>query len=346
MSHKFGITHLSFYPFDSAAFLSSSYDHHLKLYSTETLQLSADFDLRSIVYTHAISPIAHHLTVACATQHTTVRLIDLRSGLSTHSLAGHNGALLSVAWSPTVEHVLASGSIDGTVRLWDIRKSSGSLGVLDMEDLTGITGFNSMGHGARSRERGKSHNGAVNGLTWTEDGAYIISAGQDERVRVWNAATGANTLASFGPTLKNSHLSNLPIVVSPTHLTPPGKELLFYPNEKELLIFEMHQGRLLKRLKVPGRGTASIRSSTGESITANRMTAMAWRAPFDGIYSAHTDGQIRAWLPWTAEDEAVAREEESEHKVGRDHDESGGKRKRKALDDVFRDLTRQKITFG
>src|SRR5437016_166207 len=102
-AHKYGITHLSFYPFDSAAFLSSSYDHHLKLYATDRLQVSADFDLSSIVYTHALSPIASHLLVACATQHPAVRLVDLRSGSSTHSLAGHHGALLALAWNPTLE---------------------------------------------------------------------------------------------------------------------------------------------------------------------------------------------------------------------------------------------------
>lgn len=345
-AHKFGITHLSFYPFDSAAFLSSSYDHHLKLYAAETLAPSADFDLGSIVYTHALSPIASHLLVACATQNPTVRLVDLRSGSSTHSLAGHHGALLSVAWSPTIEHVLASGGVDGTARLWDIRKSSGALGVLDMEDSTGIAGFDGMGRGARGRDRGKTHRGAVNGLAWTDDGSYIVSAGHDERVRVWDIASGANTLASFGPTLKNGHLSNLPLATSPVSLSPARTELLFYPNEKELLVFELHEGRLLKRLKVPGPALAAVRSRTGERSIKNRITALVWRSAVDGIYSAHSDGQIRAWIPRTADD-ATADKEEEEGLKGRaaDEDETG-KRKRQVLDDVFRDLTRQKISFG
>jgi DNA excision repair protein ERCC-8 len=345
-AHKFGITHLSFYPFDSAAFLSSSYDHHLKLYATETLAPSADFDLRSIIYTHALSPIASHLLVACATQLPTVRLIDLRSGSSTHSLAGHHGALLSVAWSPTLEHILASGGVDGTVRLWDIRKSSGSLGVLDMEDSTGIAGFDGMGRGARGRDRGKSHQGTVNGLTWTDNGSYIISAGHDERVRVWDTALGANTLASFGPTLKNSHLSNLPLVTSPTSLTPPRKELLFYPNERELLMFELHEGKLLKRLRVPGPTLAAVRSRTGERSIKNRITALVWRSAVDGIYSAHSDGQIRAWIPRTRDDAIADEEEEESLKDLIAGEDATGKRKRQVLDDVFKSLTRQKISFG
>ena len=346
-AHKFGITHLSFYPFDSAAFLSSSYDHHLKLYATDSLSLSADFDLNSIIYSHALSPIASHLLVACATQHPAVRLVDLRSGAATHSLAGHHGAVLAIAWNPTIEHILASGGADGCVRLWDIRKSSGSLGVLNMEDSTGITGFDGLGAGARGRESGKAHQGAANGVTWTDDGSYVISAGHDERVRVWNAATGANTLASFGPTLKNSHLSNFPLLTSPTAFTSAKKELLFYPNERELLMFELHEGKLLKRLRVSGPIMAAVRSRTGERNVKNRTTALVWRGQADGVYSAHTDGQIRAWIPRTREDEMVDREEEEHAVKGRNDDESeGAKRKRKVLDDVFRDLTKQKISFG
>ncbi|PQE33004.1 hypothetical protein CJF32_00001486 [Rutstroemia sp. NJR-2017a WRK4] len=341
-THKFGITHLSFYPFDSAAFLSSSYDHHLKLYSTDTLALSADFDLGSIVYTHALSPIAQHLLVACATQHPAVRLVDLRSGASTHALAGHQAALLSVVWHPGVEHVLASGSVDGSVRVWDIRKSSGCVGVLDLEDSRGVTA----GGGRRGRDTAKAHMGAVNGLAWTDDGRFIVSAGHDERVRVWDAACGANTLASFGPILKNGHLSNLPILVSPTSLTPPMQDLLFFPNEREILVFELHEGRLLKRLKVPGPAVAAVRSRTGERNIRNRITALAWREPADGVFSAHSDGQIRAWIPRTAEDEELDREEESSKPGNRDEEREGGKRKRNVLDDIFRDLTRQKISFG
>ncbi|QSZ36534.1 hypothetical protein DSL72_006414 [Monilinia vaccinii-corymbosi] len=93
-AHKYAITHRNLYPFDStatSAFLSSSNDPHFRFYSTETLQLPADFDLNS---THAISPIAHHPLVACATQHPTAQLVGLRSGASTHSSAGHLRALL------------------------------------------------------------------------------------------------------------------------------------------------------------------------------------------------------------------------------------------------------------
>ncbi|KAI9704152.1 MAG: hypothetical protein M1836_007013 [Candelina mexicana] len=340
-THQFGLTHLSFYPFDSLAFLSSSYDHTLKVWSTDALVPSASFSLSSVIYSHDISPIASHLLVACATQHPAVRLVDLRSGANTHSLAGHHGAVLSVAWSPRDEHILASAGVDGTVRLWDVRRSVSSLGCLDMEDSVGIVGYDGYGTGARHRERGKAHTGAANGVIWQDDGGHLVTTGHDERIRVWNASTGANTLAAFGPVVKNTHLSALRPLLAPSILTPPGEEIMFFPSEKEILVFELFEGRLLKRLRVPGVPVA--RTTVGQRNVRNRVTGLAWKAGSVEVYSAHEDGTIRAWMPRTSEDALVEEEEKEDRKE--DEEDEGRKRKRKVLEDVYRDLTRQKITF-
>lgn len=344
-AHRFGITHLSFYPFDSLAFLSSSYDHTLKIYATETQTLSASFNLDSVVYSHALSPIADHLLVACATQHPAVRLVDLRSGASAHSLAGHRGAVLSVAWSPRDEHILASAGSEGTVKLWDIRRSTGSLGVLDMDDSVGIGGEDGRGQNARPRNQGKAHVGACNGVIWTEDGRHLVTAGHDERVRVWDVGVGANALSHFGPLVKNTHLSTLLPLLPPRHISK--SQVMLYPNEKELLMFDLFEGTLLKRLRVavaPSGSTAGRRNVKNN----NRITSLAWRSGDVELYSAHSDGLIRAWKPKTKEEVQIERDEEAEQ-GGDDEDEDedeSRKRKRKALDDVFRDLTKRKITFA
>jgi DNA excision repair protein ERCC-8 len=322
-THTFGLTGLSFLPFDSAAFLSSSYDHCVKLYATEALAVAASFDLGSIVYGHAISSIAPHMLVACATQHPSVRLVDLRSGSSAQALAGHDGAVLAVAWSPADENVLVSGGTDGSATLWDVRKGAGELARLDREDSVG-----------RPSGQAKAHAGSVNGVAWTDDGAYIVTAGHDDKIRVWEAASRANTLASFGPALRNSALAAMPLLLPPSALTAPKKDVLICPGREHLLLFELHEGRLLKRMRIP---RAHGRSRTSSSSTSSsRTTALCWRDPVDGFLSAHDDGQILAWKPRMHDDDHTPDPRNEPAQSGR----------KRALEGVFRDLTTKRITFG
>lgn len=370
-AHQFGITRLSFYPFDPNAFLSSSYDQTLKLWDTESALLSGSWDLGSKQYTHAISPIADHLLVACGAAHPAVRLVDLRSNAAVQSLVAPGqvgaggGAVLSLAWSPRHEHVLASGTLSGAVRIWDIRRASSLLGLLDQEDSLGIFARGGGGGGDSSnnnvsnrgyRLSAKAHSGPVNGLTWTDDGAYIITAGHDRRIRVWDAATSANTLASFGPSIKNGQLANVPMFISPVGLMAAKKDLLFWPNETEILVMELHEGTIVTRLRTAGSNIAGVRTARGgETSARNRVTSIVWRGAgghggssgmvtggtnaAGGVYSGQTDGVIRAWmpkLPGHDEEEADDMSEASQQHKGQ---------KRKVIHNAFNSLMGNQITF-
>ncbi|KAK5107820.1 hypothetical protein LTR62_000634 [Meristemomyces frigidus] len=342
-TESLGITHVSFFPFDSMAFMTSGYDQTLKIFSSETLQASATFNLESTVYSHATSNVASHLLVACASQHPAVRLVDLKSGASTHSLPGHAGMVLSVAWHPKNEHILASGATDGTCRIWDIRRSASSLGVLDLDDSIGLAGYDGNGTGARRRERGKAHNGAVNGLTWADDGQYLVTAGHDERMRVWNMVGGGNTLVNFGPSLKNKVMAPIPILILPSSLS--STDAVFFPNPGEILAFNLHSGTLQKRLRAP----AAQRPQAGRTLgsLSPRISSLAWRAHAVEMYSAHVDGTIRCWCPWT-EDDIVGEQEilGGDEMQQEEHELAERKRKRDELDRIVQDLTKKRVTHS
>ena len=231
--------------------------------------------------------------------------------------------------------------------------------MLDQEDSAGIicryeratTAGARWGSADRCRASALAHDDAVNGLQWTSDGNYIVSAGLDRRIRVWDAATGANTLASFGSLVQNSAARTASFFLSPTGLTSE-RGLLFCANDHGILVFDLHQGNLVSRLKSPGASNPLGRS--GRDRGNGAITSIAWRGaggsryggPIMGggnsvgaIYSAHLDGQIRAWMP-----HIQGQEEENEDEVDGDDDQVR-RRKRKAVDDAYRSLMGKQVTF-
>ncbi|KAI6780988.1 uncharacterized protein J7T54_003130 [Emericellopsis cladophorae] len=358
--HSHGITHLDFFPFDPDAFLSSAFDKSLKLWSTARSTLSGSFDLNARIYSHSTSPIADHLVVACATQHAHVRLVDLRSGSAVQALIAHGGPVLATQWSPTQGHIVTSGHADGKIRVWDIRRAGGVLSLLDQEDSLGLVHRHKHAVAAGMdpgqvrpyREAAQAHDDAVNGLHWTSDGKYIISAGMDNRIRVWDAATGANTLTSFGPLVQNRHAKTTSIVTTPPRLSE-NKDVLFWANDQEILALDLHDGKLITRLRSPG--AVNPVGPRGSEMGRNRISALAWRSAGGGgasvgpvpgggnsvgaLYSAHLDGQIRAWIP-----QIPGPDDEGGEDPGDEEDE-GKRRKRKAIDDAYKTLMGKNIRF-
>jgi DNA excision repair protein ERCC-8 len=333
-THKFGITDLSFYPFDASAFLSSSYDTTLKVYSTETLTPVASFGLDAPIYSLAISPIADHLLVATGSQLPDVRLVDLRSSSTAHTLAGHLGAVLSVAWSPVAEYILASAGADGTVRFWDIRRAAGQIGVLDKEDGVGILGYDGCGNGARHASRGKAHEGACNGIVWSEDGRTLVSTGHDEKVRVWDTTRGANMFVHFGAGVRNRAMGRLVPCLVPSSVTGLGKEMVIFPGEKDLGVYEMFEGRVNSRMRISGATMLPTGEKDEKSVSV-RTKDLAWRHGSVEAYSGHADGSIRAWKPKALEPVVDQIEEDPERK-----------RKREVLDEIYQSISKRTFTMS
>jgi DNA excision repair protein ERCC-8 len=359
-SHTHALTSISIYPFDPtpSTLLTTAYDKTLKLTSITPSELVPvhSFALDYAPFTHALSPIpTSSPLIAVGTALPAIKLVDLRSGLASHALPGHNGAVYSVAWSPRQENVLASGATDGRVLFFDIRRSQSAFASLDLDDAIGVLSpDHTPGYSGRPAMDWniRAHGGPVTGLCWTSSGDKLVTVGHDQRIRVWDAATGRNDLVHFGPRIRNERNSEFAPLMSPAGFGAPGKEVLFWANDDgkgEIFVFNMREGNMMGTLRTPGtaRGPAQARvGGIAKFNSVGRINAMAWRinaASGGGVemYSAHANGAIHCWVGMPPD------EEEIEDRIDMDVVELDRKRKRKRdlIGDIVEGFTKKPIAF-
>ena len=132
--HASAIAHVQWYPVDTGVFVSYSADGCLLLWDTNRMEpvLKVTPFAESLEQEEASAtwgsahwqPQGDHSLVATgSSSDSNVKLVDIRSGASSHQLTGHSRGVTAVQWSPTSPFIVASGSIDKSIRLWDIRKS-------------------------------------------------------------------------------------------------------------------------------------------------------------------------------------------------------------------------------
>ncbi|PIK58160.1 putative DNA excision repair protein ERCC-8-like [Apostichopus japonicus] len=196
-----------------------------------------------------------------------IKLCDLKTGSSTHILKGHKDAILSVQWSNKEEFLLASGSRDGKILLWDVRHASGCLKTLDR-------------HNGEKRESISSvktaHNGDVSGLCFTDEGLFLLSFGTDDRLRLWDIASGKNTLVNFGSVVNESGKS-VKIACS----TTSNPSAAFIPTVNDVDVYDLQNGEMVYDLK-------------GHY---HKVNCCVFHPHLQELYSGGNDSNILVWEP-------------------------------------------------
>jgi WD40 repeat protein len=146
-----------------------------------------------------LSPHGKYLAV-CVERENFVSLFDCTTG-KYFSLAGHHDFVSGLAFSPD-NSTLATGSMDGNIRLW--RTSDGAcLGVLPghLEETTDVA--------------------------FSPDGRTLASVGQLESLKFWHL-----------PTMREVFSEALPHAGHHLQFSPDGKRLAVNTDENQLLILE------------------------------------------------------------------------------------------------------------
>ncbi|ABN66226.2 WD repeat protein [Scheffersomyces stipitis CBS 6054] len=290
-AHTFGISAIQWWPYDTGMFVSASFDHTVKIWDTNELTPVHSFDVTNRVYAIDLSGsespngFSSSALVAVGSDQPFIRLLDLRSTSSAHTLTGHKGKTLAVKWHPLNPNLLSSGGFDGEVKIWDIRRSKSCLCRLDM--LRTNNQADSADNLAKASV--KAHSGPVNGLVWNEQGTELYTAGNDDKVRVWDMisslAPPINKLVNFGPLTRNKYPQTIPIMLNPSYETEL-QYLLFPSDNSDLFVFRTVDGKMVSRLSRKG------------TKNSGRTCSMVNAGPFTGKYYCGTiDGEIIAWSP-------------------------------------------------
>jgi DNA excision repair protein ERCC-8 len=267
-AHRFSVETVEWYPHDNGMFITSGTDGTVKLWDANAMVTALEFSgfAGDVVYQHAMSSVGGHGLIAVGGTSMQVKLCDPASGTSAHELVGHRGSVLAVAWSPLEEFMLASASKDNTVMLWDIRMA-GPRHVLDQHNGE-RRGFSSTIVTA--------HTGAVNGLAFTADGQHLVSTGTDSRVRLWRLHDSKNMFVNYTG-VQNSVARHVAVCISPRSKVP----LLFHPSGPEILVFDLLNGTLVRRL----RGHYGA------------VHACVFHPDLEEVYSGGQDTEVLVWSP-------------------------------------------------
>ena len=163
-------------------------------------------------------PHQHSLVVA-AKSDGEAEIIDLETGQSLAEFQGHLGSLTITAISPDGK-LLATGSFDNTVRIWDLAAR-----------LNGD---------ASAEPKVLRHPGPIwYALSFNDDGTAVVTGSEDGTARVWDVATGQ----PIGPILKHNS------VVKAARFTANGSQVMTADESGEVRVWNLDSQPLVQAVE-------------------------------------------------------------------------------------------------
>jgi len=313
--HSSSITHVQWYPVDTGAFISSASDGSILLWDTNRMEpvlRVKPFEDSGMGSAHLQTGGDRSLIATGSWYESTIKLVDLRSGSHSHQLMGHEKGITALQWSPTMPAILASGSRDGSIRLWDIRKSGSQSCISIFNREASSTGFPKKPYkgdyshlriSAKKTAKGKSrrketfriapnnyshlqstglrcHNGNVGALAFLPGGQSLASVGGlDGELLLWDLRHGRivpnKFVAPGGMHAATPKRKQSSLCVDPTGST------LWVGNQANLLGFSVEGGSPTQILRGHLHNITSVDMEPGKMVTSGSQDGMilCWGKP-------------------------------------------------------------------
>lgn len=179
-NHQHMVNGCQWYPVDTSIFVTTGMDKLLKIWDSVGLTSVEDYKF--------IQPVSHfHWTVsstnassliAVATSSSNVSFIDPRIGHIPQNLRAKDQRIYSVRWFSSSNYILATGSDQGKIALWDIRSGKGKLGEVQSPFLSRSS--------SPKRRKVLAHADRITCLRSSTDCRFLISMTHDQKLCFWN----------------------------------------------------------------------------------------------------------------------------------------------------------------
>jgi WD40 repeat protein/beta-lactamase regulating signal transducer with metallopeptidase domain len=282
--HRGAVGQVIFAP-DGCSLATTGKDRTIKLWNLTTRRQTARATLKgdlTPVWSVAYSPDGKMLAVADGPPDTpgTVTLWDVVTRKVSATLDGHERGVATVAFAPDGTTV-ASGSWDGTIRIWDTRTREVRH---VLTDLSGVTE-----------------------LAFSPDGRLLASAGEGDVVTLWDVATGS----------EDSRLNDFRFPVQCVAFSPDGRLLATGGGDNrpgsrgEVKLWDVAESNVVATLEGHTRAVLAIAftpDGTGLATGSFDETIRLWDVPsgrqrlmLGGLSNCvqalafSRDGQMLAW---------------------------------------------------
>jgi WD40 repeat protein len=268
-----------------------------------------DTRMREVLYS-AWSPDQTRLVAAT---YFTTKLLAFPSGNAIAELRGHSLRVLTARFSPDSQ-LLATGSADHTIRLWNARNG---LAVRTLEghsaDVTAIA-FQSDGKrmatgsddkkvyiwdvstGARVLEI-SDFKGGVRAAAFSPDGKRLATASRDKRLMIWNAEDGSPLIPIYEGKLSN---------INSVEFDPEGDLLYTSDVAGTVGVWDAHSGRALSAdLHREGAITAKLRPDGQKGLSVSQRELAIWMVDSERRPPAPISDFVRCRVPFRLEFERL-----------------------------------------